>query len=558
MRKLLMSLFGLLFMMIVPQHVFAVDYTIEQMSIDVYLQEDGHVAVTEQFTYDFPSSFNGIIRTLHAKEGTSIIDVIATEEGTSLTVERDENDYLIHRQGKNETITIELMYMIENGLDLYNDIGEFYWSFIDENNPSDYEQATITVHPPNQTEDAIALGYGAAEGIADISDGGQVKYAFGKLSSGVGADIRIAYDRELFPEAMVTEDIAMREEIIAEKNEQIEAQETFIKQQATAKKVAPYMIALFGIYFFMLIVYAWRKNKRVMAEIDRRYVAPFFVPEEIMSLPATILYMRSMLTGQALTAALLDLVRKGHVKQDDESSFVVQNKMVEHFHEKHLIDWLFYIIGTEGHFQPGDLKAYTDDERNQEQYQKDYTTYQQAVHDELASHHLYETNGKQRLFIGLSSLLIIPCFVYLAIYEQWIAVILAGLLLIGILIFALVYRPRTLLGKKIKRDWDHLQEKYPSIESDDWESLRDDEQRRAFIYSLGFNDKQMATKNELLLQEENIQIFPGLDPTTLIVMSAFMSSQFNHANSVSAESSSVSTIGTGTGVGGSGGGSSAF
>ncbi|HLS20590.1 MAG TPA: DUF2207 domain-containing protein [Bacillota bacterium] len=558
MRKIIIAVFSFICLIIMPKLAFAVDYSIEEMNIDAYLQENGDVFVSEQFTYEFFSSFNGMIRTLHTKDRTSITNIAAKEGETSLTVERDGADYLIHRQGKNEMVAITLTYTIENGIDVYNDIGEFYWSFFDENNPSDYEQVTITVHPPKETNDVIALGYGAAEGIEHISPNGQIEYSFGKVNSGVGADIRTAYPRELFSEAPLTKDKLMREPLIAEQKKQIEEREAFAKRQANAKKIAPYIIALFGSYFIILIIYAWRKNGRLMTEIERRYTSSFFVPEEKLSLPATILYMRSLLTGDSLTAALFDLVRKGFVTQEDESTFVVQNKEVDHFHEKHLIDWLFYTIGTDGRFQPGDLQAYIDAEINQEQYQNDYHTWQQAVRDELADHNLYENNMKQRVIIGLSSILLIPFIVYFALYEQWHFAAMTGCLFISLLIFAIIYHPRTLLGRKIKRDWDSFQKKYATIEHKDWELLRGDEQRRAFIYSLGINNKQMTAKSETLLQDANMQVFPGVDISTLLILSAFMNSQFNHANSVSAHSGDATTISTGTGVGGSGGGSGAF
>src|SRR5690625_3622971 len=108
MRKIIIAVFSFICLIIMPKLAFAVDYSIEEMNIDAYLQENGDVFVSEQFTYEFFSSFNGMIRTLHTKDRTSITNIAAKEGETSLTVERDRPDYLIHRQGETEMLTIPL------------------------------------------------------------------------------------------------------------------------------------------------------------------------------------------------------------------------------------------------------------------------------------------------------------------------------------------------------------------------------------------------------------------------------------------------------------------
>src|SRR5699024_2197985 len=174
---------------ILPIKTFAVDYTIDEMDIDVELKEDGDVFVTENQTYTFESEFNGITRVLIRKEGTDIVNVeerenneelkieqddtenkmntfesefngitrvLIRKEGTDivnveerennedLKIEQDDTEYKIHRKGKNETVTIELSYLIEDGLTIYSDVAEFAWPFFDTNNESDYEQFEAT------------------------------------------------------------------------------------------------------------------------------------------------------------------------------------------------------------------------------------------------------------------------------------------------------------------------------------------------------------------------------------------------------------------------------
>lgn len=552
----------LILALVIPVQVLAVDYSIEQMTIDAFLQENGDVLVEEQMTYDFDSSFNGMIRTLHAKDHANISNVVAKEENESLKVERDGNDYLIHRQGEREQVTVHLTYTIEQGVELYTDSGQFYWSFFDQNNPSDYEQLVITIHPPKQTTDAIALGDGSAEGLEKVMDDGSVQYNFGHVAAGESAALRVAYDAELFPEASLFENKAIVDEILTEKEKRTEEAALFAKQQSTAQKLAPYIIALFILYVIGLLLYARQQKQQLLTELDRRFPKPFFIPEQRMSLPATILYIRTQLGGDGLVAALLDLVRKGYVKQTDETVFTVEKneQAITYAHEAYLISWLFYTVGDDGVFKFSDLEDYTKQKRNRETYHDSYVHWQKLVREEMEQHDLKQNNLVQRGLIGLSSLLLIPGIVYSVIYEIFIATIVLAILFLAILFFAIFYHPRTLLGQKIKRDWQYFEDMYETIDLDTWETLANDEQKRAFIYGLGTKNKRILEKNKTLAQDERFQPLPHIDTAALIMLTVIASTQFNRANKVSATASSSATsgAGSGAGVGGSGGGSGAF
>lgn len=187
MKKVVSVIIGLIFIFSTPSKILAANYTIENMHIDAFLQENGDVLVSEEFTYQFDGSFHGMIRTLFVKEGTAITDIKAKENDTSLKIEREDHDYLIYRGGEDESVTVNLTYTIENGVDVYADVAEYYWSFFDANNPSDYEQLNIIVHPPQRTNDVIALGYDAAEGTEHVKDDGRVHFVFGTVKHGIGA-----------------------------------------------------------------------------------------------------------------------------------------------------------------------------------------------------------------------------------------------------------------------------------------------------------------------------------------------------------------------------------
>ncbi|MDM5330092.1 DUF2207 domain-containing protein [Neobacillus sp. CF12] len=141
MKKWLSSiiLFTLILFFLFPTLGFAVEFSITNVKIDAFLLKDGNVEVKESHTYQFDGEFNGISREIIPKESAAISQFTATENGKSLKVEQEDDLYKIHRKGEDETITVILHYTIENGLEVYQDVAQFYWPFFDDRNESSYE-----------------------------------------------------------------------------------------------------------------------------------------------------------------------------------------------------------------------------------------------------------------------------------------------------------------------------------------------------------------------------------------------------------------------------------
>lgn len=561
MKRILSFLIIIFALFSFPIKALAIDFSIEKMNIDVELQENGNVQVVEIQTYQFGSEFNGITRTLIPKKGTAIVDVKAQENKETLKVEQDGNVYKVHRKGKNETITIELTYTIENAITVYSDVAEFYWPFFDTSNESDYEQFEVTIHPPQPTQDVIAFGYDMAAESAKVKENGDVHFDLGYVSSGEKGDIRVAYDRNIFPSAAVTDDVTMRGEIEAEQQRLIDERIAFENRQSNLKSITPYIIGTLVVLFIGLLLFARQKKQAVKREVERKYPPPYFVPEEIMSLPATILHMTyNIVQPETLSAAFMDLIRKGYVKEIEDEAFKVLSRNTVHQHETLLINWLFDEIGNGGMFKMEDLKTYTDVKENQETFQKDYTKWQKAVQDEKNDYHLFAKNTKARLMIGALGLAIIPFIIFLTYYELFMFMTLGIFLATGFFVFAALFKTPTVLGARIKRDWQAFQEKYPEMDDDEWDNLVTDDQKRAFIYGVGIKNKKIDQKNEILLNRHPTETYTASNPMYFLLFSTIASSNFNHAHTASAASiSSGSTgMGGGTGVGGGGGGSGAF
>lgn len=195
-----------------------------------------------------------------------------------------------------------------------------------------------------------------------------------------------------------------------------------------------------------------------------------------------------------------------------------------------------------------------------------YNTYQsewrQAVKQEVDNDALYENKTTYRLLIGFSSILLIPFIFFFLIYGLFVYFIVTLILVITIIIYASVYRPKTLEGARIACDWKQFKVRFKELSQIEWEKWSEDDRMRAYIYGLGISSKEIDRKNDELIE--------ALTPTgndyvddgnffSIIYIGPYTSSSFHSAyKSSSSRGGSSSGGDSGGGTGGGGGGSGAF
>ncbi|GGA74247.1 DUF2207 domain-containing protein [Ornithinibacillus halotolerans] len=546
-------------LLIFPMQILAVDFTINKTNIDAYLQGNGDVHVVESHTYDFDGDFNGITRTIYPKKGATIKDFKAIENGNSLKVRLDDETYKIYRSGEDESITIELNYVIIDGVEVYTDMVQFYWPFFDSNNESDYENLTITVHPPAATSDTIAFGYDAAYGNQQIDNNGVVTFQLGLVESGQNGDIRVAYDRSIFS-AAITHNESIQHTLLQEQQELKDKQLDFLEWQGNLDKVAPFVIGSFGLFLLLLLFFAWRKKHTILREVERQ-ASQSVIPKERMSMPATIYHLRNAMVdfGDMLTIGMMDLVRKGNIKVTEKDTYTLVNSKTEYEHERQLIHLLFKKIGENGIFTFEKLEHYMKSALNKKSLYNDLSMYQGALVQEINSHQLFHNFTKLRWFIGITSLFLIPFMILLGLYQLFMWLFFALIMMFALLFFSFLFKVRTVEGKLIKHEWKQFKENFSTIQTNHWYNLSKDDKERALLFSTGMKDKKLVDINKSLIKKDaSIQDDSSYLVLQLITLSTLASVNFGSVSNVSAESSTTTTTFTGTGVGGGGGGSGAF
>lgn len=562
MKRLIMGPLLLLLVFIFPVQVFADDFTIDGFSIDATLQEDGNVQVKEVLTYNFDGSFNGITREIYPKKGSGIQDLQAEENGKPLKIDGNDGAYKIHRKAKDETVVIQLSYTILNGVERYADMGQFYWPFFDDRNETDFGNVSITVHLPEATDDVIAMGYHAARGKETTESDGTAIFELGNVSSGENADIRVGYDESLFSGAPLAGNKSIRSELLEEQQSLAAAQAIYDDRHELTGKVAPYVVGGAVLLLILIGSYALRLQQRRKENALQQYPEAYFVPESIMSLPATVRYTAPQSGGpQIQTTALLDLLRKGYIEKVGEEEFQVVNRNTEYEHERLLIEWLFDGFGDGKTFSYNDLDVLQGDplavKEEVDKFRTSQIAWESAVRDEINENHLKGDVKGVRILSIITGLLLIAPMVWFGIYNQPMWLFFLVLPSMALILLGVIFNPKTVKGYGISHQWKAFRKRLPAVSESDFNEQLDDEQKRAVIYGIGTKTLENNTFFKSKQATPAVDGVPGWSYFPVGIMATHYLTHADTAVATSTTSSSSSSM-PGGGAGGGGGGAGAF
>lgn len=566
----------LLAFLVLPLTAGAVDFSISDVKINAQLETDGTVQVKEQHTYDFDSEFNGIIREIQPKKGASIEDFKASEKGKELEIEKRNKEYRVHRKGDSEVIVFDLQYTIRNGMEKYTDGAQFYWPFFDRRNETDYDNMTITIVPPGKASDVMFIGYDSAEETGEVQPNGTVIFSLGEVHAGDNGDIRVVYEPSLFP-AMTTVEGDIRPTVKKDQEMVAMLREEFMESQKIVNTVGSVSAAAGILGVGLIGFFANARRKRYMKEAQYQMESSgFYVPMNDMSLPAVLLFKNGVASVELMSAALLDLVRKGNVTQLSDEEFELVDANVKLEHEKQLIQLLFFQIGQDKKFTLNELKSYTKEQKNYPAFDKKYMMWKDLLKAELNGYEVKVKTTKERVILSLIGVLGIGFAISFIYYELYVQLVIVAMLTLVAFGFAWFYSPYNYEGTLLKLEWERVDQWMKELDTKKWEGLSLDDRFRVLIYGVGVKHPELDAyyKDFVSVQKQLDQNRTRYDERHrqdtadaqygnsyyggVVYNPIFLTGSFNQAstnvsnNAPSSDSSSSSGGGTGGGGGGSG------
>lgn len=334
--------------------ISAKEYSIPEIQVDVQINADGTITITEHRTYVYDGSYTWANYRLPKSGYSAIRDISVSENGESYTnpnteepgtflVEESDEAYNIvwHYRADDETRTYSFTYTLEDAVVIGPDWSEFYWTYAAAGREKSTDQMEILVQLPELVT-LSDLHYWVREPAWSM-DGTPFDNGFQFSGQNIGRDQAVVI-RTLFPSSVFDENLIQ----ISDPTftlEQAENEETAYREelrlaaedeQRRKNTAIEYSIILVGLSLIAFIL--------IYRKYGLRHKMHISVSESIMlpgrEKPAAIgwLLMNRTVTTGHMIATLLDLARMGYFElkenEPEEEGFFSSNENYYTVHTK--------------------------------------------------------------------------------------------------------------------------------------------------------------------------------------------------------------------------------
>jgi len=326
--------------------VLAKDYSIPKIQIDVQINTDGTVTITEHRTYVFDGSYTwanyrlpksgySAIREITVSENGEPFINLNTEEPGSFLIEESNKAYNIEwfYRAEDETRTFSVSYILEEAIVIGPNWSEFFWTYA----ASDREKSTETIGILLQLPESVPpsdLNHWVREpawAINATTFENGLEFRGSDISRRQAVIIRTVFPTSVFDETIIqisdssfSLDQAENDEATYRKEKRLAAEE----EEQQKSMAIEYSIILAGLSLIVFIFF-YRKY-------GLRHKVRLSVSESIMlpgrEKPAAVgwLLLNRTITSGHMVATLLDLARMGYFelkenKADEDGFFASKN-----------------------------------------------------------------------------------------------------------------------------------------------------------------------------------------------------------------------------------------
>ncbi len=359
-RRVIVLIMMALITVLAASPVHARQYSFPRLQIEAEIFPDGSMEVTEHRTAEFSGTFRGMNQWIYTTGPTELVDVSVSEGDTPYqlnprAVEGPPGTFFVEQRADSvfidwsflvtdETRTFTLNYRLLNVVTVHEDVAELNHQFVGD----EWERATDEVSvrlllPGGAERDQVrAWGHGPLHGEVIIEGPGEVLWEIRPLPAATFLEGRVVFPPHLVPEGSVRSGEEALAGILAE--EQVLAgaanRRRFLARLDWIAGPLVLLLSLVGVLWF------WLKYGR---EFRPSFTGEYYreLPAEYTPAELGVLWRFGRPGPEDLTATIVDLARKGHLKLEES---VREERGV--LRTRHRTDYLIQRLEGDGGLEP--------------------------------------------------------------------------------------------------------------------------------------------------------------------------------------------------------------
>ncbi len=573
--------FLLLVLLIFTSPVHAKDYSIPQLQIEVQINEDGSLRIMEHRTYVFDGEFswanyklpkNGFsaISNIQVSEVGKNFTNLNTEEPHTFLVEESKDAFNIKwfYNAENERRVFTISYTLDGAIVTGPEWSEFFWNYAAAGREKSTDQITILVQLP-QTLPNSSLHSWVREPAWEIEsnylDNG-FQFTGSDISRAQAVIIRTVFPTSVFDENSINitnPDFSLAWAQNQEANYRKQKQEQAAEQERKLMFGIDAVVILMGLSILAYVFFYRKYGARHKINLSQN--ESLMIPGR--QKPASIgwLLMHRIVSGNHVTATLLDLARQGYltIKEEEpeqekwystkKSGFEVhptekvpETNMTEW--EKRLLDFVTSRVTKEGHVIE-DIFKFSDSEVS-----KWFSEWKKSVEEYCMSKGWIDKSSYKGVFwnLGIQIFLFLVATACLFMIHPILAIAMGVTFFASVFSLAIIRRTPT--GEELYQSWKNYHNALKNAED---YSIPENHLGQHFIYGIAFG---LGKQNIEKMFEHNpnaistiywISILPDSSSSP-----ADMASSFSNLAATGTISAGGGATGSGASSGSAGGGAS--
>lgn len=404
MKKIIIVLAIMLFVILPSSMTFAKSFTIDEVQIRVWVQPNGDVLVNEIFTYALDGKFERLTRSFPTKrnndisqfeaylinEQNPVVGNLNNDMLTRLNVTTEGSTMITELPANDQTLSVLYFYRMNQAVKSYESYSDLEITFFDKgkSHDTDYKNVSISYALPGDVGDVNIHGFmHDRQGSIDKVYRNGIHFKTPESQAHTVTATRIFYPSDIMTEQQKVEAPYSLEEAIEIETRRLNG--TILGQSPVKNSIIGLTIIFVLIALIMLFIrqrlFAFFGNANMVLEADPLYVS--FVDRNNVWHSKSFLAGLFSLVEKEVVGVKMEPAAGRFMKHPDvpEKTFVFQikNSMQKLIpHEQTLVTWLFKPSSTEQLFHLHDIAGRAQGEKvNRSRYEKKQREFEESHHD---------------------------------------------------------------------------------------------------------------------------------------------------------------------------------